>query len=138
MFQSSWTWTWRHLITPNGELFFVAFLGMFGLLNHINGDSSLTNDASWTQDDFTILTALYCSISNDVFNIVMKPKQSARALWLAIESQFRDNKEIRALYLKVEFRTLMQGDMSIIDYCRRPKNLVDALRDVSEPISDRT
>jgi hypothetical protein len=42
---------------------------------------------------------------------------SARANWLAIESQFRGNHETCALHLDVAFRNFKQGDLDITVYC---------------------
>ena len=63
---------------------------------------------------------------------------SARAAWLAIESQFLGNRETRALFLDAEFRNFRQGDLSITDYCRKFKGMADALGDLGEPVPDRT
>jgi hypothetical protein len=42
-----------------------------------------------------------------------------------------------AVYLKAEFRAIVQGDLSITAYCHRLKALSDDLRDVGTPISDQ-
>ncbi|XP_062187900.1 uncharacterized protein LOC133891196 [Phragmites australis] len=68
----------------------------------------------------------------------MEPTQSARDLWVATEGIFRDNRETRIIYQETEFRSLLQGDMSVTDYCRRLKGLTDSLRVLGESISDRT
>ncbi|XP_012702320.1 uncharacterized protein LOC105914608 [Setaria italica] len=61
-----------------------------------------------------------------------------RATWLAIESQFLSNREKRALYLDDKFRTFVQGDLSITDYCHHIKSMADALGNLGEQVSDRT
>ncbi|XP_066323883.1 uncharacterized protein [Miscanthus floridulus] len=58
--------------------------------------------------------------------------------WLGLEQQFIGNKETRALLLDAEFRTFVQGDLSIDDYCRRLKAMADQLADLGEPVRDRT
>lgn len=63
---------------------------------------------------------------------------SARAIWLAIESQFLGNRTTRALYADQEFRAFSQGDLSVIDYCRRFKRMAEDLRDLGQPISEET
>jgi len=55
-----------------------------------------------------------------------------------VETQFLGNRETRALYLDAEFRGFSQGDLSIIDYCRRLQRMASDLGAISEVISDRT
>ncbi|XP_021311927.1 uncharacterized protein LOC110433730 [Sorghum bicolor] len=80
--------------------------------------------------DQCILGWLYNSISKDVRAIVRTEKASVYTIWNKIHEQFRDNELHRAVYLEVQFRTLMQGDMDIATYTGKLKCLVDALRDV--------
>ena len=63
---------------------------------------------------------------------------TARTVWCALEDQFLGNRETRALHLDVQFHNLVQGDLSITDFCRRLKNMAQQLADLGEPISDRT
>lgn len=55
---------------------------------------------------------------------------------IRIDNLFRDNKKTRALYIDIEFRDLVQGDMSVTDYCLRPKTLANALDDVGQTVSE--
>jgi len=48
----------------------------------------------------------------------MERGATARATWLAIETQFLGNQETRALYLDAQFRNFVQGDLSITEYCQ--------------------
>jgi hypothetical protein len=59
-------------------------------------------------------------------------------VWLGLEQQFIGNKESRALLLDAEFRTFVQGGLSISDYCHRLKSMADQLADLGEPVRDRT
>lgn len=56
---------------------------------------------------------------------------------VAIEGQFIDNREARALHLDVAFHIFIQGDLSITEYCRQMKGMTDSLRDLGEPVSNR-
>jgi hypothetical protein len=56
---------------------------------------------------------------------------------VALERQFLGNAEYRALQLDATFRTFVQGDLSVGEYCRRMKSMADALHDLGDPASDR-
>jgi len=72
--------------------------------------------------DCVVCPWLYGTLSGDLLDIVMRRGDSgvtARATWLAIESQFLGNREARALILDAKLRTLVQGDLAVVDYCKR-------------------
>jgi len=85
-----------------------------------------------------VRTWLLGAISDDLADSVSERGASARAIWLAIESQFLGNRTTRALYADQEFRAFSQGDLSVIDYCRRFKRMAEDLRDLGQPISEET
>jgi hypothetical protein len=58
-----------------------------------------------------------------------------RHLWLAIENQFIGNREHRTLQLDAAFRTFVQGDLSVNEYCR--KAMADSLSDLGAPVDDQ-
>jgi hypothetical protein len=60
-----------------------------------------------------------------------------RHLWLTIENQFLGNREHRTLHLDAAFCTFVQGDLSVNEYCRKFKAMVDGLADLSTPVDDR-
>jgi hypothetical protein len=78
------------------------------------------------------------TISTDLAEAVMARTATARTIWLAFEEQFLGNQETRALHLDAKIRHFCQGDLSITDYCRRFKNMADALGDLGEPVTERT
>jgi hypothetical protein len=62
-----------------------------------------------------------------------------RALFgFGLEEQFIGNKETHAILLNAEFWTLVQGGLSITDYCNKMKHTADALGTLGEPVLDRT
>ncbi|CAL9216541.1 unnamed protein product [Arabidopsis halleri] len=111
----------------------------FGVLGHLDGTSVATPDTakSWKEHDGLVKMWIYGTISVDLTETILKPKSSARELWLALENQFRDNKENRALQLENELRTITIGDLSVKEYCRKLKTLSDLLANVDSPVSDR-
>lgn len=68
----------------------------------------------------------------------MSADSTAYNVWHQFHAFFRDNLPGRAIYLSAEFRSVVQGDLTIDAYCRCLKALVDALADVEEPVTDRT
>lgn len=110
----------------------------FGVLGHLDGTSVATPDTakSWKEHDGLVKMWIYGTISGDLTETILKPKSSARELWLALENQFRDNKENRALQLENELRTITIGDLSVKEYCRKLKTLSDLLANVNSPVSD--
>jgi hypothetical protein len=85
-----------------------------------------------------ICTWLLGTLSDALADIISQRGASARTLWLSIESQFLGNLTTRALYADQEFRSFSQGDLPVAEYCRRYKKLAEDLRDLGEPVSDRT
>lgn len=51
---------------------------------------------------------------------------------------FLDNQAGRAIHLSAEFRSTVQGDLTVAENARRLQSLAAALDDVEEPITDRT
>jgi hypothetical protein len=49
----------------------------------------------WDRMDCTIRSWIYGTISNDLVETVLKPRASARVIWLVVESRFPDNQEQR-------------------------------------------
>lgn len=63
-------------------------------------DSNLAhNDPQWHQDDYSIQTWLYATISTDILFLVMQPNNMTYAVWSSLEGLFRSNKRTWANYL---------------------------------------
>jgi hypothetical protein len=54
----------------------------------------------------------------------------------SVISSSRDNELHRVVYLEVEFRSLVQGDMDMTTYIGRLKHLLDAMRNVSQQVRE--
>ena len=70
--------------------------------------------------------------------MVMDSSATAYDIWMRIEGLYRDNADTRAIYLEQEFHGLMQGLMSVVDYCRKQKTLVDELTHLGTPVVDNS
>jgi hypothetical protein len=116
---------------------FLLAVTKYSLLEHAHSDyvSAL---ADWTRMDAVVKSWLYSTVSADLADAVIDHRVSAREAWLAIEDHFLGNQETRALHLDAKFRVFAQGDLSITEYCKRFKKMVDDLIDLNEHVTDRT
>jgi hypothetical protein len=92
--------------------------------------------AAWVRLDSIVLTWIVGTISVDLHSLLWNIPH-ARAAWLAIEGQFLGSAEARALRLDAAFRTFVQGDLSVSEYCRKMKTMADSLGDLGCPVEDR-
>jgi hypothetical protein len=88
-------------------------LGKYALADLVNLDAMPQDAGDWGAMECTVRSWMYASITPDLLSDVMTPGASARRVWLAIEDQFLDNKETRALILDTEFRNFVQGDLPV-------------------------
>ncbi|XP_020883040.1 uncharacterized protein LOC110228946 isoform X2 [Arabidopsis lyrata subsp. lyrata] len=111
----------------------------FGVLGHLDGSTKSTPEIAkeWKERDGHVKMWIYGTISESIIDTVLKKNSTARELWLAIETLFLDNKEARALQLENELRTMVIGDLSVHDYCKKMKNLADLLANIDFPVTDR-
>lgn len=119
------------------SLVFLSVLGKFHVEDHIELPPPMhCGDPQWIQDDFTVVSWLYTTISTKILTIIIAPRDSAATVWRKIEDLFLDNKVMLAVHLDAEFHSLRQGNMSVTEYCARLKVLADRLRDCDKPVSD--
>jgi hypothetical protein len=117
----------------------VLILGRFALQDHVLSDVARPTDPAWSRMDCVVVSWIFNTISPDLLDVIHEPKGvTARFAWLGLEQQFLNNRESRAMLLNAEFRTLVQGALSIDEYCRKMKSMADALADLGEPVQDRT
>jgi len=88
--------------------------------------------------DSVVLSWLHGTITVELQDIIRDQADTARQAWLALEDQFLGNRDARALHLDAQFHLFSQGDLSVGEYCRQMKGLADSLRDLGEPVADRT
>jgi hypothetical protein len=108
----------------------------YALIKHVTDDTP-SNDPGWIQMDSAVLNWISNSISADLHQVVWERDCTARHLWLAIENQFLGNREQHTLHLDAAFRIFVQGNISLKEYCRKFKTMVDGLTDLGSPIEDR-
>lgn len=117
---------------------FLLTVGKFSLQQHLLSDDTAHNSPDWARMDCVVRTWLLGTISDDLADAISERGATARTTWLAIESQFLGNRATRALFADQEFRSFSQGDLTVSEYCWRYKRMAEDLRDLGEPIPDRT
>ena len=75
--------------------------------------------------DCTVKSWLFGTVSSDFIKAVSTASPTSRTILLGLEEQFIGNKETRAIILDAEFRTLVQGDLSVTDYCNKMKRMAN-------------
>jgi hypothetical protein len=111
-------------------------LQCYALLQHVT-DNTPSIDPGWIRMDNVVLNWISNSISVDLHQVVRERGCTVHHLWIAIENQFLGNREQRTLYLDAVFRTFVQGDLSVNEYCRKFKAMDDGLADLGTPVEDR-
>jgi hypothetical protein len=84
---------------------------------------------------YSLTNWIYTTVSKGVFDLIYKPNVSAFTIWTDIEGLFRDNKMQHAVLLEAEYRSEVQGDLSISDHCTKLKKLADNLHNINHLIS---
>jgi hypothetical protein len=109
----------------------------YTLLDHVNSDVASSTDLGWRRMDSVVLNRISNSITPKLHQVVRERGATARHLWLAIENQFLENREQRTLHLDAAFCNFVQGDLTVSKYCRKFKNMADALADLGSLVDDR-
>ncbi|XP_062198772.1 uncharacterized protein LOC133901412 [Phragmites australis] len=119
---------------------FLNTLGKYELTDHVlvEIDDDTAADPYWARMDCTVKSWIFSSITSKLMEIVHTGTPSAREMWQNIEEQFIGNKETRVLMLDSQFRTFVQGTLTITEYCRKLKSMADGLADLGHPVEDRT
>jgi hypothetical protein len=113
-------------------------LRWFILNDHVLVDHDAPLPRSWCLMDSVVLSWLHDTITVELQDITRDQADTACQAWLALEDQFLENRDARALHLDAQFHLFSQGDLSVGEYCRQMKGLADSLRDLGEPVVDRT
>uniref|UniRef100_A0ACD5TMM9 Uncharacterized protein n=1 Tax=Avena sativa TaxID=4498 RepID=A0ACD5TMM9_AVESA len=115
---------------------FLAALAKFGLTDHVDG-SPAQGSSDWVLNDFAIVSWYNATVTPSTLEIVEERTDTAYTLWRSIRSLFRSNRDARATYLRDEFYSFPQGDLSVVDYTSKLKQMADTLRDLGCRIKER-
>ena len=95
-------------------------------------------DDEWQQIDSIVLSWIFATISEDIFQITYKPNATAYNVWQSINQIFHDNKESRILQLEEEFSSIIMSNKTVTQYCKHIKNIADGLAEVNNPIPEKS
>ncbi|CAN6229284.1 unnamed protein product [Urochloa humidicola] len=115
---------------------FSAVFGQYGLGDHVDGTVAPQGDSDWVQNDCAIVSWLYNRLATDILTAVSSNDDTAYSLWRGVRDIFHTNRSSRAVYVNSEFRSLIQGDMTVLAYCTRMKALADRLGNLGTPITN--
>jgi hypothetical protein len=113
-------------------------LRRYALDDHVLDDVATPPSRAWSLMDSVVLSWLHGTITVELQDIIRDQADTGRQAWLALEEQFLGNRDARALHLDAQFHLFSQGDLSVDEYCRQMKGMADSLRDLGEPVADRT
>jgi hypothetical protein len=111
-------------------------LQRYALIEHVTADAP-SNDPGWIRMDSVVLNWISNSISSELQQVVRERGCTARHPWLAIENQFLSNREQHTIHLDATFCNFVQDNLSVSEYCRKFKAMVDGLADLGSPVEDR-
>jgi hypothetical protein len=87
-------------------------------------------------NDFAIVSWYDATVTPATLAIVEPRNAAVFFLRRDIRSVFRDNRDTRATYLRDEFHSFNQGDLSVVDYTSKMKEMADTLGDLGSRIRD--
>ncbi|XP_066341908.1 uncharacterized protein [Miscanthus floridulus] len=117
--------------------FFDSTLGKFGIKSHVRPMTpDDERDGEWRMVDSCVINWILATVSKGVFDIVHRDRHDAFTLWHVVEGLFQDIEMQRAVYLEAELHSVVQGDLSINDYCTKLKRIADQLRDIGHAVSE--
>ncbi|XP_076945581.1 uncharacterized protein LOC143616713 [Bidens hawaiensis] len=92
---------------------------------------------SWERIDAIVLLWIYCTISGDLLNTILKKDTTACDAWTTLADLFNDSKATRAVYLKTKFaNTRLDNFPNMHVYCQELKVLANQLANVDSPVAD--
>lgn len=89
----------------------------YKVFNHLEGSSSSSadKDLKWATVDNIVNQWLYGTLSQLVFQSILKPNNTAGEVWKAIQDLFHEHKETKALELDDKLCNITLGDSTIMN-----------------------
>jgi hypothetical protein len=111
-------------------------LGCYSLSDHVLLDITYVGVPAWDQMDNIVNSWIWHTISPDLQDITRQRGHTACDAWLALENHFLGNRKTRSLHIDGTFRSFVQGDLSVNDYCQKMKGFTDSLSDLGVDVTD--
>lgn len=64
------------------------------------------------------------TLSQQLLQMILKKSATTSHIWKSIDDLFWDNKDAKVIGLDNEFRNIVMGDSSVIEYCSRIKTIL--------------
>jgi hypothetical protein len=140
-----WSWSLVSIVLdpasshyPRWQGHALLTLRLYALADHALDDLVAPPSPSWCLMDNVVLSWLHGTITVELQDIIHDQADTARHAWLALEERFLENRDARVLHLNAQFHQFSHGDLSVGECCCQMKGMADSLRDLSEPVADRT
>ncbi|XP_073363121.1 uncharacterized protein [Aegilops tauschii subsp. strangulata] len=114
---------------------FLTALSKFRLRDHIDA-SPTQGTTDYVLNDFAIVSWYDATVTASTLAIVEPRNATADSLRRGIRSVFRDNCDTRAIYLRNKFHGFNQGDLCVVEYTSKMKEMVDTLGDLGSHVRD--
>jgi hypothetical protein len=100
-------------------------------------DTTYIGIPAWDRMDNVIKSWIWGTTSPDIQDVTQQCGHMARDAWLALENHFLSNRKTHALHIDATFRSFIQGDLSVNDYCQKLRDIAYSLSDLGIEIADR-
>nr|GEW33621.1 putative reverse transcriptase domain-containing protein [Tanacetum cinerariifolium] len=106
------------------------------LKSHVEAKTTSTNP-KWCQLDDLIKMWILGSLCDFLQEQVITTPGNAKALWDHLKYLFHDNKDVRAINLDNEFRSIKFGKMTVNEYCAKIKSMANRLKNLDCQVSEK-
>ena len=90
---------------------------------------------NWYQQDQLVLNAILSSLSEEVLVSVVGCS-TLRDVWTTIEKMHASSSRACVMQIRMALATIQKNDMSVTEYFKKVKNLVDTLAVIAKPLED--
>ncbi|GJT12449.1 hybrid signal transduction histidine kinase M [Tanacetum coccineum] len=110
--------------------------GSLGVKSHVETDTASTNP-EWCQLDDLIKMWILGSLCESLQEQVVTTPGNAKALWNHLKNLFHDNKDVKAINLDNELRSIKIGKMTVNEYCTKIQAMENRLKNLDCEVSKK-
>ncbi|CAH1428415.1 unnamed protein product [Lactuca virosa] len=118
------------------ELFQACCVG-FGVNTHLKDASPTIPYEEWLKLDSLVKLWIFGSIHKSLVQMVVKLGMTTHDLWKSLENLFRDNKDVRAMQLDHDLRSIEIDDLYVSDYYYKIKVLSYLLSNIDQAVPEK-